>query len=94
MQLEYPPEEDLFDPGPIDPEKEPDLYPPDPHNVWAKIKKQALKEGDLEMAKTIVAPVLYSQGRAGGARWEALSFSVVKELRRTVTEHGISSPIL
>ena len=34
------------------------------------------------MAKTIVAPVLYTQGRAGGPRWEALSFSVVKELRR------------
>ena len=44
------------------------------------------------MAKTIVALVLYSQGQAGGARWEALSFLVVKELRRTVIEHGISFP--
>ena len=26
----YPPEDDPFDPGPIDPEKEPDLFPPDP----------------------------------------------------------------
>ncbi|XP_055554232.1 uncharacterized protein LOC129734622 [Falco cherrug] len=88
----YPPEEDPFDPGPIDPEKGPDLYPPDPHDVWANIKKQALREGELEVTKTIVAPVLYTQGRAGRARWEALSFSVVKELRRTVTEHGLSSP--
>ena len=31
------------------------------------------------MAKTIVAPVLYTQGRAGGP---PLSFSVVRELRR------------
>ena len=90
--VEYLPEKDPFDPGLVEPEQEPDLYPPDLRDVWAKIKKQALKEGDLEMAKTIVAPVLYSQGRAGGARWEALSFLVVKELRRTVMEHGISSP--
>ncbi|XP_064914236.1 endogenous retrovirus group K member 8 Gag polyprotein-like isoform X3 [Columba livia] len=87
----YPPEDDPFDPGPVDPEKEPDLFPPDPHNVWGEIKRQALKEGELEIARTIVAPVIY-QGRGGAAQWEALSFSVIKELRRTVTEHGLSSP--
>jgi len=85
----YPPRGDPFDPGPVDPEKEPDLYPPNPRDVWANIKRQALKEGELEIAKTIVAPVIY-QGR--GAQWEALSFSVIKELRRTVTEHELSSP--
>ncbi|KAM9590718.1 endogenous retrovirus group K member 5 Gag polyprotein-like [Morphnus guianensis] len=85
----YPPEDDPFDPGPVDPEEEPQLYPPDPHDVWANIRRQALKEGDLQIAKKIVAPVIY-QGR--GAQWEALSFPVVKELRRTVTEHGLSSP--
>lgn len=86
-----PPPDNPFDPGPIDPEKEPDLFPPDPHDVWANIRRQAIKEGDLEIAKTIVAPVIY-QKRGGGGQWEALSFSVVKELRRTVTEHGLSSP--
>lgn len=85
----YPPEDDPFDPGPIDPEKEPDLFPPDPHDTWANIKRQALQEGELEIAKTIVAPVIYQRG---GAQWEALSFSVIKELRRTVTDHGLSSP--
>ncbi|XP_074424746.1 endogenous retrovirus group K member 7 Gag polyprotein-like [Larus michahellis] len=85
----YPPEEDPLDPGPVDPDKEPDLYPPDPHDTWANIRRQALKEGDLEIARTIVAPVIY-QGR--GVQWEALSFPVIKELRRTVTEHGLSSP--
>uniref|UniRef100_A0A8C0EKD6 Retroviral nucleocapsid Gag protein p24 C-terminal domain-containing protein n=1 Tax=Bubo bubo TaxID=30461 RepID=A0A8C0EKD6_BUBBB len=85
----YPAGEDSFDSGPVDPKKEPDLCPPDPCDTWANIKRQALKEGDLEIAKMIVAPVIY-QGR--GAHWEALSFSVIKELRRTVTEHGLSSP--
>lgn len=85
----YPPGDEPFDPGPVDPEEEPDLYPPDPQDVWANIRRQALKEGDLQIAKKIVAPVIY-QGR--GAQWEALSFPVVKELRRTVTEHGLSSP--
>lgn len=84
------PPDDPYDPGPIDPEKEPDLFPPDPHDVWANIRRQAIKEGDLDIAKTIVAPVIYQRG--GGGQWEALSFSVVKELRRTVTEHGLSSP--
>lgn len=87
----YPPEEDPFDPGPVDPEKEPDLFPPDPHNDWGQLKRQALREGELEIAKTIVAPVIYP-GRGGAAQWEALSFSVIKELRRTVTEHDLSSP--
>jgi len=84
-----PPGGDPFDPGPVDPEKEPYLYPPNLRDVWANIKRQALKEGKLEITKTIVAPVIY-QGQ--GAQWEALSFSVIKELRRTVTEHGLSSP--
>jgi len=73
----------------VDPEKEPDLYTPDPCDVWANIRHQALKKGELEIAKTIVAPVIY-HGR--GAQWKALSFPVIKELRRTVTEHGLSSP--
>ena len=81
-------EEDPFDPG-LDPKKEPHLDPPDSHDVWANIRRQALKEGDLEIAKMIVAPVIY-QGR--GVQWEALSFPVIKELCRTVTEHGLSSP--
>ncbi|OPJ89819.1 hypothetical protein AV530_014007 [Patagioenas fasciata monilis] len=73
----------------MDPEKEPDLYPPDPHDVWANIRRQALKEGELEIARTIVAPMIYWSRRA---QWEALSFPVIKELHRTVTEHGLSSP--
>ncbi|OPJ67235.1 hypothetical protein AV530_013943 [Patagioenas fasciata monilis] len=76
----YPPEEDPFDPGPVDPEKEPDLYPPDLHNVWANIRQQALKEGDLDIAKTIVDPVIYQGQRGQQPQWEAISVPVVKEL--------------
>lgn len=55
-------QEDPFDPGSIDPEREPDLYPPDPHDNWAHLKWEALKEGDLDIAEKIVASVLY-QGK-------------------------------
>ncbi|TRZ05749.1 hypothetical protein HGM15179_021358 [Zosterops borbonicus] len=85
-------EEDPFDPGPIDPDKEPDLYPPDPPDNWVRLKRQALKEGDFEIAERIVAPVIYNGSQRQNARWEQLSFSEIKELRRAATEHGIGSP--
>ncbi|KQK80183.1 hypothetical protein AAES_96518 [Amazona aestiva] len=31
-------QESLFDARPVDPEKKPDLYPPDPHHKWASVK--------------------------------------------------------
>lgn len=49
-------QEDPFDPGPIDPERELDLYPPDPHDNWAHVKWEALKEGELDIVEKIVAP--------------------------------------
>ncbi|XP_010150517.1 PREDICTED: scavenger receptor cysteine-rich type 1 protein M130-like, partial [Eurypyga helias] len=36
-------DDDPLDPGPVDQEMEPDLYPPDPHNQWEEIR-QAVKE--------------------------------------------------
>lgn len=52
-------EEDRFDPGPIDPDKEPDLYPLNPHDNWVCLKQQALSEGEFDIAERIVAPVVY-----------------------------------
>ncbi|TRZ09505.1 hypothetical protein HGM15179_017601 [Zosterops borbonicus] len=75
------PEEDPFDPGPIDPDKEPDLYPPDSHDNWVQLKQQALKEGDFEIAERIIAPVIYQGSRGQNAWWEQLSFSEIKELQ-------------
>lgn len=83
--------EDPFDPGSIDPEKEPYLFPPDPHETWVRLKQQALKEGDLDFADKMVAPVLYTEPRKRNAHWEQISFSEIKELRQAATEHGISS---
>ncbi|KAI1233233.1 hypothetical protein IHE44_0004831, partial [Lamprotornis superbus] len=85
-------EEDPLDPEFIDPDKEPNLYPPDSHNHWIRLKQQALREGELDIAEKIVAPVIYSGTWKQAARWEPLPFSVIKELQRTVTEHGIVSP--
>ncbi|RMC20212.1 hypothetical protein DUI87_01058 [Hirundo rustica rustica] len=54
-------EGDPFHLGPVNPEKEPDLYPPnpDPNDTWVRLKQQALREGDLDIAKRIVALVIY-----------------------------------
>ncbi|KAI1239672.1 m7GpppN-mRNA hydrolase, partial [Lamprotornis superbus] len=50
--------EEPFDPGPIDSDDELDLFPPDPHDKWVRLKREALLAGDLEMADKIVAPVI------------------------------------
>ncbi|TRZ08201.1 hypothetical protein HGM15179_018906 [Zosterops borbonicus] len=84
--------EDPFDPGPIDPDKEPDLYSPNPHDNWVRLKRQALKEGDFEIAERIVASVIYKRSRGQNAQWEQLSFLEIKELRQAATERGIGSP--
>lgn len=81
--------EDPFDPRPVNSEKEPDLYPSDPHGNFVRLKQQALKEGKLDIAERIVAPVIYQGKGQRQAKWEPLSFLVVKQLRWTVTEHGI-----
>lgn len=85
-------EEDPFDSGPIDPDKGPNLYPPDPNDNRVHLKQQALREGELDIAERIVSAVIYSGTWKQTAQWELLSFSVIKELQWTVTEHGISSP--
>ena len=67
-------EEDPFDPGTVDPDDEPNLSPPDPHENWVCLKQQALIQGDLDIAENIVAPVVYSGTRKRTAQWEPLSF--------------------
>lgn len=52
-------EDDPFDPRPLDPEKEPNLYPPNPHNNWRWLCQEALGAGHLEIAQAIVTPVIY-----------------------------------
>lgn len=51
----------LFDSGPVNLEKEQDLYPPDPNpsDTWVHMKQQAIREGELDIAKRIVALVIY-----------------------------------
>ncbi|TRZ06976.1 hypothetical protein HGM15179_020128 [Zosterops borbonicus] len=54
-------EGDPSDPGPVDPEKETDLYLPDPNpnDTCDCLKKQALRKRDLDISERIVAPVIY-----------------------------------
>lgn len=81
--------EEPFDPGPIDSHDEPDLFPPDPHNKWVHLKREALLAGDLEMADKIMAPVICHGSKQHNPGWEPLSFQEVKEFWQTVTEHGM-----
>ncbi|KAL2308950.1 hypothetical protein Nmel_005125 [Mimus melanotis] len=34
-------------------------FPPDPKDNWVRLKQQALREDDLDIAERIVAPVIY-----------------------------------
>lgn len=53
-------DDDPFDPEPVDPEAAPDLYPPDPCDIWGKIKQQAAKERDTDILQNLRAfPVIY-----------------------------------
>lgn len=72
------PGEDTFDPGPIDPEQELDLFPPDRHDKWANVRQDALNVGDVEITQCIVALVTY--GLCQVPIWTGLSFNVIKEL--------------
>lgn len=84
-------DEDPFSPGPVDLEKEPDLYPPDPHRVWVNIRRQSVKEGDLDLLKVLtVCLVTYEAHRQ--LRWQPINFGIVKELHRTVRDYGVKSP--
>lgn len=81
--------EEPFDPGPIDSDDEPDLFPPDPHNKWVRLKREALFARDLEMADKIMAPVVCHSSKQHNPDWEPLSFQEVKELWQMVTKHGM-----
>lgn len=63
---------DPFDPGPIDPEKEPDLFPPSPDvnapvtvettaRNWEVCRKEAIKQGDQQVA--LACLVIYQPNR-------------------------------
>lgn len=83
--------EEEDDPGTIDPDKETNLFPPYPHDTWVCLKQLVLREGELDIAEKIVAPVIYLGMQKQTAQWEPLSFPNIKELQRAVTEHGINS---
>ncbi|KAL2305027.1 hypothetical protein Nmel_006996 [Mimus melanotis] len=78
----------LFDPGPVDPDAESDLFPPKPHENWVQIKKKALKKGDFDIAGKIVMPVMFCGARGNNLWWEPLTYLEIKELHCTATEHG------
>ena len=37
----------------MSPRKKPDLHPPDPHDVWHAIRKEAEQEGDFHMVQRL-----------------------------------------
>lgn len=81
-----PPEgpDDPFDPGLIDSEEQPDLFPPDPHDVWALIRREARKVGDTDTLREF--PVIVASDQE--PRWKAISYSILQDLRCMVTDHG------
>ena len=47
--------------------KEPDLHPPDPHDVWCAICREAEREGDFDMVQrlhlALACPVIYKHNK-------------------------------
>ncbi|XP_014798963.1 PREDICTED: endogenous retrovirus group K member 8 Gag polyprotein-like [Calidris pugnax] len=100
---EDPSEEDPFDPGLINPDKEPNLFPPDDHlrgamgsepihpsdcrGMGDQCRKEALARGGTDILQAF--PVTY-QGNQPRA-WEALHYNAVKELRKSVKDYGLQS---
>lgn len=61
---------------------------------WAKIQREATREGDWELADKITAfPVIQKNGRRTTpyALWEPLPYGELKDLCKTAKEHGRSS---
>lgn len=76
--------DDPFDPGLIDSKEQPDLFPPDPHDVWALIQREARKVGDTDTLREF--PVIVASDQE--PRWKAISYSILQDLWCMVTDHG------
>jgi len=62
----------------------------DPAAHWRNLRKQALLEGEVEMAAALSCPVITRN--QGPNEWQPLPWDLVKELRKTVMQHGLTSP--
>lgn len=67
---------DPFDPGPIGSEEEPDLFSPDPHDMWALIQREARKAGDTDTRAEGLRCYCYL-ALDQELQWEALSCNVL-----------------
>ncbi|XP_017682490.1 PREDICTED: endogenous retrovirus group K member 9 Gag polyprotein-like [Lepidothrix coronata] len=76
------PNENSRDFNPFDSKKELSLYLPDPHDRWAQVRQEAAAAGDIEMLKYLPHP----------PRWENIPYQVLKELQKSVTDHGLTVP--
>ena len=84
--------DNLLDPDTVNPKREPGLCPPlagdDP---WVKVRQEALAQGDMDMARKIVAPVIYEPGHQ--PHWEGLHLPVIKELKKSTNEGGLKNSL-
>ncbi|XP_027599453.2 endogenous retrovirus group K member 8 Gag polyprotein-like [Pipra filicauda] len=76
------PNENSRDFNPFDSKKEVSSYLPDPPDRWAQVRQEAAAAGDIEMLKYLPHP----------PRWENIPYQVLKELRKSVTDHGLTVP--
>ena len=93
--------EELFDPGPVDPEDKLNIFPPD-YNLKGVGKKNSSTTyyGALEQCRKTILwgdadtlqafPVMHCPNCP--PQWEPLPYEALKELRKSVRDHGIQSP--
>ncbi|XP_032539992.1 endogenous retrovirus group K member 8 Gag polyprotein-like [Chiroxiphia lanceolata] len=76
------PNENSRDFNPFDSKKELSLCLPDPRDRWAQVRQEAAAAGDIEILQYLPHP----------PRWENIPYQVVKELQKSVTDHGLTVP--
>ena len=76
--------EDHFDPGPVDLEDEPDIFPPDDN-----LKETRRKNVVASTAYYVATLSCYISCKSSPPRWKSLPYEAVKELRNLVKDYGI-----
>ncbi|XP_037981518.1 uncharacterized protein LOC119696072 [Motacilla alba alba] len=64
-----------------------------PGSSWRRIRKEALREGDLDLVKDLdrfAAPVVVRRGNQ--PKWEQIPYKELKDLRRAAKDYGRNSP--
>jgi len=62
----------------------------DPVAHWQSVRHKAIAEGEVKTATALACPVITQN--QGPNEWQLLQWDLIKELRKTIMQHGLTSP--